>query len=202
MLKRGFDISLAIALLAFFALPMLAISLILLVVQGPPVFFRQRRPGYLEKSFLLIKFRTMATDPNELEAKDTHTPDAMRLSPVGRWLRETSLDEIPTLWNVFKGDMSIVGPRPLLVHYLPLYNADQRIRHEVRPGVTGWAQVNGRNRVPWDERLRMDVWYVQNRTFWLDVRIVVQTIFKTAAREGVAAPGEATSGPFEGSGEK
>jgi sugar transferase EpsL len=201
MLKRGFDIVLSVALLALLALPILSISLLLLLLQGPPVFFLQRRPGRFEKPFLLVKFRTMSTDPNELEAKDTHTPDAARLTPVGRLLRETSLDELPTLWNVLRGDMSLVGPRPLLMHYLPLYDAEQRKRHLVCPGVTGWAQINGRNEVPWDERLRMDVWYVENRTFWLDLRILVRTIFKTAAREGVAAPGEATSGPFKGSSE-
>jgi lipopolysaccharide/colanic/teichoic acid biosynthesis glycosyltransferase len=199
MLKRTLDILVAAGLLIVFAIPILFIALLLLLTQGRPVFLRQRRPGYLEKPFVLIKFRTMAPDPNELEAKDTHTPDSDRLTPVGRWLRATSLDELPTLWNVLRGDMSLVGPRPLLMHYLPLYNAEQRKRHLVRPGVTGWAQVNGRNAVPWEERLRMDVWYVENRSFWLDLRILVQTTFKTVAREGVVAPGEATSDPFRGS---
>lgn len=202
MLKRGLDIVLSLFLLAVFSLPILLISLVLILTQGRPVFFRQRRPGYLEKPFLLTKFRTMVTDPNELEAKDTHAPDSVRLTRVGRWLRETSFDELPTIWNVLKGDMSLVGPRPLLMHYLPLYDAEQRKRHLVRPGVTGWAQVNGRNAVPWDERLRMDVWYVENRTFLLDIKILVRTIFKTAVREGVAAPGEATSSAFKGSNEK
>lgn len=202
MLKRGFDILVSAVLLAVFLLPILLISLILIVTQGRPVLLRQRRPGYLERPFVLIKFRTMTTDPNELEAKDTHTPDSARLTPVGRWLRETSLDELPTLWNVLMGDMSLVGPRPLLMHYLPLYDAEQKKRHLVRPGITGWAQINGRNAVPWEERLRMDVWYAENRTFWLDVKILIQTVFKTAAREGIVAPGEATSAPFEGSSKK
>jgi lipopolysaccharide/colanic/teichoic acid biosynthesis glycosyltransferase len=199
MLKRGLDVAVSVVLLALFCIPILLISIVLIATQGRPVFLWQRRPGYLEKPFTLIKFRTMARDPNELEAKDTHTPDADRLTPVGRWLRATSLDELPTLWNVLKGDMSLVGPRPLLTHYLPLYDSEQRRRHLVRPGVTGWAQVNGRNAVPWDERLRMDVWYVENRTLWLDLKILFRTVFKTVTREGVAAPGEATSGPFRGS---
>ena len=202
MLKRCFDVMLSAGLLVILALPIALISIVLIGTQGRPVFFRQRRPGYREQPFVLIKFRTMTTDPNEFEAKDTHTPDAARLTPIGRWLRATSLDELPTLWNVLRGDMSLVGPRPLLMHYLPLYDAGQRKRHAVRPGVTGWAQVNGRNELPWEERLRMDVWYVENRTFWLDLRILVRTIFKTAAREGVVAPGEATSNPFKGSGVK
>jgi lipopolysaccharide/colanic/teichoic acid biosynthesis glycosyltransferase len=199
MLKRTLDVVVAACLLILFAIPILLIALVLLLTQGRPVLLRQRRPGYLEKPFVLIKFRTMAPDPNELEAKDTHTPDSDRLTPFGRWLRATSLDELPTLWNVLRGDMSLVGPRPLLMHYLPLYNAEQRKRHLVRPGVTGWAQVNGRNAVPWEERLRMDVWYVENRSLWLDLKILVRTPFKTVAREGVAAPGEATSDPFRGS---
>ena len=199
MLKRTFDVVVAACLLLAFALPILLLALLLLATQGSPVFLRQRRPGYLEKPFVLVKFRTMAPDPNELEAKDTHTPDADRLTPIGRWLRATSLDELPTLWNVLRGDMSLVGPRPLLMHYLALYSPEQRKRHLVRPGVTGWAQVNGRNSVPWDERFRMDVWYVENRSFWLDLKILWRTIFKTVAREGIVTPGEATSGPFRGS---
>ena len=202
MFKRSLDIIVSFCVLFVLALPMLLIYLALLMTQGRPIFFRQRRPGYQEKPFLIVKFRTMTSDPNELEAKDTHTPDAARLTVLGRWLRETSLDELPTLWNVLAGDMSLVGPRPLLMHYLPLFNSEQRKRHFIRPGVTGWAQINGRNAVPWDERLKMDVWYVENRTFWLDVKILVRTIFKTAARTGVVAPGEATSGPFKGLGDK
>ena len=202
MLKRAFDFVSSIGLLVVCAVPILLICLLLIFTQGRPVFFRQRRPGRHEKPFVLIKFRTMATDPNEFEAKDTHTPDAARLTPAGRWLRATSLDELPTFWNVVRGDMSLVGPRPLLMHYLPLYDTEQRKRHLVRPGVTGWAQVNGRNQAPWAERLRMDVWYVENRTFWLDVKILIRTIFKTAAREGVGSPGEPTSSPFKGSGER
>jgi lipopolysaccharide/colanic/teichoic acid biosynthesis glycosyltransferase len=199
MLKRAVDLFVAAFLLALFAIPIAIIAVVLLGTQGRPVLLRQRRPGYLERPFVLIKFRTMVPDPNELEAKDTHTPDSDRLTPVGRWLRATSLDELPTLWNVLRGDMSIVGPRPLLMHYLSLYNEEQRKRHWVRPGVTGWAQINGRNAVPWEERLRMDVWYVENRSFLLDLKIIVRTFFKTVAREGIVAPGEATSGPFRGS---
>jgi lipopolysaccharide/colanic/teichoic acid biosynthesis glycosyltransferase len=202
MLKRAFDIVSSIGLLIVCAVPILLICLLLIFTQGRPVFFRQRRPGRHEKPFVLIKFRTMATDPNEFEAKDTHTPDAARLTPAGRWLRATSLDELPTFWNVVRGDMSLVGPRPLLMHYLPLYDTEQRKRHLVRPGITGWAQVNGRNEAPWGERLRMDVWYIENRTFWLDVKILIRTIYTTAAREGVGSPGEPTSSPFKGSGER
>lgn len=199
MLKRLMDVVLSGTMLLIFGLPILAIAVALVITQGRPVLFRQWRPGYLETRFLLIKFRTMVSDPGELEARSTNSPDAARLTRVGRWLRSTSLDELPTLWNVLKGDMSLVGPRPLLVHYLPLYDARQRRRHLVRPGVTGWAQVNGRNAIPWSEKLEMDVWYVENRTFWLDIKILLLTVVKTIRREGVSSPGEATSEPFRGS---
>src|SRR5262245_55079623 len=189
MLKRTLDVVVAALSLIVLAIPILLGALLLLAMQGRPLLLRQRRPGYLEKPFVLFKFRTMIPDPNELEANNTHTPDSDRLTPIGRWLRATSLDELPTLWNVLRGDMSLVGPRPLLMHYLPLYNAEQHKRHLVRPGITGWAQINGRNSVPWEERLRMDVWYVENRSFWLDLKILLRTVFKTVAREGVVAPG-------------
>jgi lipopolysaccharide/colanic/teichoic acid biosynthesis glycosyltransferase len=202
MLKRLIDVAFSASLLLMFALPIAVISMVLLVLQGGPVFFRQRRPGYLEMPFMLIKFRTMTTDPNETEARDTRTPDAVRLTSFGRWLRETSLDELPSLWNVVRGDMSLVGPRPLLMHYLPLYDDVQRRRHLVRPGITGWAQIHGRNRLPWTERLRLDVWYVENMSAWLDITILARTLFKIAVREGATAPGGPTSDPFQGSGKK
>jgi lipopolysaccharide/colanic/teichoic acid biosynthesis glycosyltransferase len=153
---------------------------------GRPVFFRQERPGLDGRGFQMVKFRTM-TEATDTEGRLLH--DEARLSGVGRFLRSTSLDELPSLWNVLKGDMSLVGPRPLRVEYLPFYTAEERRRHEVRPGITGWAQVNGRNAVSWDERLAMDVWYVDNRSFALDLRILWMTLWKVLKREGVTAAG-------------
>jgi lipopolysaccharide/colanic/teichoic acid biosynthesis glycosyltransferase len=157
--------------------------------------FRQIRPGKNGKSFEMIKFRTMrdATDP------DGHPlPDAARLTPLGKRLRSTSLDELPGLWNVLKGEMSLVGPRPLLVEYLPLYSDEQARRHEVRPGITGWAQVNGRNAISWEEKFALDVWYVDNRTIWLDFKIIWMTVKKVLTREGISAEGEVTMSKFTG----
>jgi lipopolysaccharide/colanic/teichoic acid biosynthesis glycosyltransferase len=162
---------------------------------GSPVLFRQCRPGINGRPFFMIKFRTMrdATD-----AAGNLLPDGERLTAFGRFLRSSSLDELPELWNVMKGDMSIVGPRPLLMEYLPLYTAEQARRHEVRPGVTGWAQVNGRNALTWEEKFRLDVWYVDNRSFWLDMRIIVMTIGKVIRRDGISAAGEETMPKFTG----
>ena len=162
---------------------------------GSPVLFRQRRPGRDGRPFTLVKFRTMrdATD-----AAGRPLADAERLTPFGRWLRSTSLDELPELWNVLAGEMSLVGPRPLLTRYLPLYSQDQARRHEVRPGITGWAQVGGRNSLAWPERLAMDVWYVDHRSFALDLRILAATLLKVVRREGVAQEGQATMTPFAG----
>lgn len=160
---------------------------------GRPVLFKQVRPGLAGQPFTLVKFRTMRA----LHARNgTLVPDADRLTPVGRFLRAGSLDELPTLWNVLKGDMSLVGPRPLLMEYLPRYNADQRRRHEIRPGITGWAQIHGRNALSWEQRFKFDVWYVDNRSFWLDVRILAATILKVVRREGISQPGRATADPF------
>lgn len=162
---------------------------------GSPVLFRQCRPGRFGRPFYMIKFRTMrdATD-----AAGRPLPDGERLTAFGRFLRSSSLDELPELWNVLKGDMSLVGPRPLLMEYLPLYSAEQARRHEVRPGVTGWAQVNGRNALTWEEKFRLDVWYVDNRSLWLDLRIIAMTVKKVIRRDGISAAGEATMPKFTG----
>lgn len=195
MLKRLFDI-----LVSGLALVLLTVPLALLAWQvrrklGSPVLFSQVRPGLNGQPFKMIKFRTM-TDARD--AKDELLPDAERLTPFGSWLRATSLDELPELWNVLKGDMSIVGPRPLLTEYLPLYSTEQARRHEVRPGVTGWAQVNGRNAISWDEKFAFDVWYVNHRSLWLDVKILWLTIRKVLVRDGISAMGEATMPRFTG----
>ncbi len=162
---------------------------------GRPVLFRQERPGRHGRPFMMVKFRTMTDARDE---RGELLPDSERLTPFGQWLRSTSLDELPELWNVLRGEMSIVGPRPLLMRYLPLYNDRQRRRHEVRPGITGWAQVNGRNAVGWLERFEMDVWYVENRTLLLDLRIIALTLRKVIVREGISAAGEATMHEFRG----
>lgn len=163
---------------------------------GPPVLFRQVRPGLHGKPFEMVKFRTM------LDATDQHgspLPDAERLTRLGRFLRSTSLDELPELWNVLKGEMSLVGPRPLLMDYLPLYSPKQARRHEVRPGVTGWAQVNGRNAISWDQKFELDVWYVDNQSMLLDLKIIWMTLMKVFRREGISAAGDATMPKFSGS---
>jgi len=166
---------------------------------GSPVLFRQIRPGLYGKPFEMIKFRTMK------DATDAHgnpLPDNERLTPFGKMLRSTSLDEMPELWNVIKGDMSIVGPRPLLMEYLPLYNKEQAKRHDVRPGMTGHAQVNGRNAIGWDEKFKLDTWYVENRSLWLDFKIMLQTVKKVIAKDDINEAGEATMSKFTGSEEK
>jgi lipopolysaccharide/colanic/teichoic acid biosynthesis glycosyltransferase len=162
---------------------------------GSPVLFRQTRPGLKARPFEMIKFRTMR---DAVDAKGNPLPDSERLTPLGQWLRSTSLDELPELWNVLRGDMSLVGPRPLLMDYLPLYSPQQARRHEVRPGVTGWAQVNGRNAISWDEKFSLDVWYVDNSSIWLDMKIIWRTIMKVVTREGISAAGEATMPKFTG----
>jgi sugar transferase EpsL len=195
-MKRLIDI--AIALLGLLLLSPLLILLMIMVRLrfGPPIFFRQLRPGLGARPFPLVKFRTMT------DRRDAHgqlLPDAERLTAFGRFLRSTSLDELPELWNVLKGDMSIVGPRPLLMEYVPLYTRDQARRHNVRPGITGWAQVNGRNAISWEEKFALDIWYVENQSLWLDVRIIVQTFRNVLTRHGVTAEGEATIQRFNGS---
>ena len=192
-LKRGFDIS-AVTLSAPLWLPlMLILALLVRIKLGSPVFFRQKRPGYQEAIFELIKFRTM-TDDRDINGN--LLPDAVRLTPFGRWLRSTSLDELPELLNVLKGEMSLVGPRPLLVKYLSRYNPQQRRRHEVRPGLTGWVQVNGRNALNWEQKFEFDIWYVDHQSFWLDLQILFRTAWQVASRQGISSPGDATMPEF------
>ncbi len=176
--------------------PVLAVVAFLIWWQmGAPVLFRQTRPGLHGKPFEMVKFRTMR---DAIDAQGNPLPDSERLTRLGRFLRASSLDELPELWNVLKGDMSLVGPRPLLMEYLPLYSPEQARRHEVRPGVTGWAQVNGRNAISWDQKFALDVWYLDNRSLWLDLKIIWLTIRKVARREGISAKGEATMSKFTG----
>ena len=163
---------------------------------GSPVLFRQVRPGLHGKPFEMIKFRTMK---DAVDAQGNLLPDSERLTPFGKMLRSTSLDEMPELWNVIKGDMSVVGPRPLLMEYLPLYNNEQAKRHNVRPGMTGHAQVNGRNAIGWDEKFKLDTWYVENQSIWLDFKIMLKTVQKVIAKDDISAEGEATMTRFIGS---
>jgi len=194
-MKRLFDITAALLglllLLPLMALVFWQVSRKL----GSPVFFRQVRPGLNGKPFEMIKFRTMRDAVN---AAGDQLPDSERMTPLGRFLRSSSLDELPELWNVLKGEMSLVGPRPLLMEYLPLYSKEQYRRHEVRPGVTGWAQINGRNALSWDEKFKFDIWYVDNRSFWLDLKIILSTIKKVVVRDGISADGEVTMTKFTG----
>ncbi|BCV66098.1 sugar transferase [Shewanella carassii] len=166
---------------------------------GTPVLFRQTRPGLHGKAFEMVKFRTMKDAFDEL---GNPLPDSERMTPFGNKLRSSSLDELPELWNVLKGDMSLVGPRPLLMQYLPLYSKEQARRHEIRPGVTGWAQINGRNAISWEEKFKLDVWYVDNQSIFLDMKILALTVKKVFIREGISADGEATMSRFEGSDKK
>ena len=177
-------------------LPVLAVvSITVLLHLGAPVLFCQTRPGLHGKLFMLRKYRTMRTPRT---GEDLLTTDSVRLTRLGRFLRSTSLDELPTLWNVLRGDMSLVGPRPLLPEYLPLYTAHQMRRHEVKPGITGWAQVNGRNAISWEEKFELDVWYVDQRSFLLDLKILWMTVWQVVARRHIAADGHATMPPFRG----
>ena len=195
MIKRLFDI-LASALGLFLLSPVIAIVAWQIHRKlGSPVPFRQVRPGFDGKPFEMVKFRTMR-DAVDIQGK--LLPDSERMTPLGSFLRASSLDELPELWNVLKGDMSLVGPRPLLMEYLPLYSPEQYRRHEVRPGVTGWAQINGRNALSWEEKFKLDVWYVDNRSFWLDLKIIFLTIKKVVIRDGISADGEVTMPKFTG----
>ena len=190
-----FDLALTVPALVFF-LPLLTFSALLVRLKlGSPVFFRQQRPGRDAKPFLLLKFRSMS---DELDAAGNLLPDAERLPRFGKFLRASSLDELPELINVVKGEMSLVGPRPLLMEYLDKYNPRQARRHEVRPGITGWAQVNGRNCVAWSDRFEMDVWYVEHCTFMLDCQILWLTVMTVLRRDGISAEGSATMPKFEG----
>jgi len=187
----------ALVSLLFLSPVLLMLAILVRTNMGPAVLFRQVRPGMDGAPFQMVKFRTMK---DAVDSSGTPLPDGERLTRFGKLLRATSLDELPELWNVVKGEMSLVGPRPLLVEYLPLYNPRQARRHEVRPGITGWAQVNGRNALSWEERLEMDVWYVENRSFGLDIRILWMTLFKVFQREGISQDGHATMPHFEGDG--
>jgi sugar transferase EpsL len=196
VIKRFIDVTIALVV-GLLASPLLAVLFVLVRIKlGSPVLFAQVRPGMHGKPFQMLKFRTMTTMTDSF---GNLLPDAERLTAFGKFLRSTSLDELPELWNVLKGDMSLVGPRPLLMEYLPLYSEEQARRHEVRPGITGWAQINGRNAIGWDEKFKLDVWYVDNQAFWLDVRILWLTAQKVVQREGVSAQGEATMPKFTGS---
>ena len=194
-MKRLFDITAAFAALLLLALPLALLTWQVRRKLGSPAFFRQVRPGMHGQPFEMVKFRTM-TDARG--ADGALLPDADRLTPFGRFLRASSLAELPELWNVLKGEMSLVGPRPLLMEYLPLYSPQQARRHEVRPGITGWAQVNGRNALGWDEKFKLDVWYVDHRSLWLDIKILWLTVKKVLVREGISAAGEATMPRFTG----
>lgn len=197
MAKRLFDIILVL-LAAPIAVPLgLAVAALVRATMGAPVLFAQARPGLRGEPFVLYKFRTMSAGR---DAQGDMLPDRARLTQTGRLLRKTSLDELPELWNVLKGDMSLVGPRPLLMDYLPRYNKAQARRHEVHPGLTGWAQVNGRNALSWEDRFALDVWYVDNRTLWLDAVILARTVWMVLSGKGITAPGHATMPPFEGKG--
>ena len=195
MLKRCFDFGVALALLGV-ALPVMAVVAVLIYCAlGSPVMFRQQRPGLHGKPFLVYKFRTMA---DSYDSNGGLLPDEKRLTPLGRLLRRLSLDELPQLFNVLTGDMSLVGPRPLLMEYLPLYTAEQSRRHTVRPGITGWAQVNGRNALDWETRFALDVWYVDNRSFLLDMKILWLTLLRVLHSDGINQPGAATMSKFTG----
>lgn len=195
MLKRAFDIVLAASLLLLTAPLLLVAGISVRLLLGSPVLFRQQRPGLGGKPFLICKFRTMT---DRKDATGRLLPDDQRLTRFGRLLRSTSIDELPELWNVLRGEMSFVGPRPLMMAYLPLYDERQAVRHNVRPGITGWAQVQGRNAISWEQKFDADIWYVEHRGFWLDLRILLRTAAIVVRREGISAQGEATMMPFMG----
>ena len=192
--KRALDITVASAALLLLSPLILLIALAIRFSMGPPIFFRQIRPGYKGRPFTLVKFRTMV-DADQLEPPS----DAARLTRLGNFLRRTSLDELPQLWNVLRGDMSLVGPRPLLMRYLERYTPEQARRHEVKPGITGWTQVNGRNALSWEQKFTLDTWYVDNRSFWLDLRILAITASRVLGRRGISQEGHATMPEFTGS---
>ncbi|WP_436917651.1 sugar transferase [Acinetobacter schindleri] len=195
MIKRILDITIASTALILLSPVYLIVAHKVKKNLGSPVLFRQVRPGLHGKPFEMIKFRTMK---DALDAEGNPLPDSERLTPFGKMLRTTSLDEMPELWNVIKGDMSIVGPRPLLMEYLPLYNAEQAKRHNVRPGITGYAQVNGRNAISWEKKFELDTWYVENQSLWLDFKIMLKTIKKVITKDDISAEGEATMTKFTG----
>ncbi len=194
-MKRFFDLLFALAAIIFLAVPILILACFVRCKLGSPVFFRQTRPGMHGKPFQIVKFRSM----RDLRGSDGELlPDDQRLTAFGSFMRSSSLDELPELWNVLCGDMSLVGPRALLMEYLPLYSPEQSRRHEVRPGITGWAQINGRNLLDWDERFKLDVWYVDHQSILLDIKILLITIKKVLAQEGINAKGDVTMPKFKG----
>ena len=195
-MKRLFDSIVALTALLILLPVIILVAVLIRFKLGSPILFTQERPGLNSKIFKMMKFRTM------LDGKDKYgnlLPDNERMTKFGAFLRSTSLDELPGLFNVLKGDMSLVGPRPLLVQYLPLYSVEQARRHNVRPGITGWAQVNGRNAISWDQKFKLDVWYVDNQNFLLDIKILLLTVKKVFVREGINADGHVTIEPFKGS---
>ncbi|WP_305966782.1 sugar transferase [Marinobacter salsuginis] len=195
MTKRAFDLIVSVSALVAL-LPVLLVTAILVRVKlGSPIFFRQTRPGRDGKPFKMVKFRTML---DAVDKQGNPLPDQQRMTSFGSFLRATSLDELPELWNVIKGEMSLVGPRPLLIEYLPLYSEEQSRRHNVRPGVTGWAQVNGRNAISWEDKFKLDVWYVDNQSIWLDLKILFLTVKKVLVRDGISGEGEVTMSKFTG----
>ncbi|MAQ24176.1 MAG: sugar transferase [Pseudomonadales bacterium] len=194
--KRILDISVAFVALLLFSPAMLLLSIAIWSSMGRPVLFYQERPGLNSQPFRMMKFKTMR---DSIDDDGNQLPDSMRITKLGAFLRSTSLDELPELWNVLKGDMSLVGPRPLLKEYLPLYSQRQLKRHQVRPGITGWAQINGRNSISWKEKFEFDIWYVENQSLWLDLRILILTFIKVVKREGISAEGEASMPKFKGS---
>jgi lipopolysaccharide/colanic/teichoic acid biosynthesis glycosyltransferase len=193
--KRLSDIILTIPVLILLSPILAVISILVLCVHGKPILFRQQRPGYKGQIFTIYKFRTMK---NQVDSRGHLLPDEKRLTKLGRFLRATSLDELPELFNVLKGEMSLVGPRPLLIDYLPLYSSEQARRHDMPPGMTGWAQINGRNALSWPDKFQLDVWYVDHWSLWLDIKILIKTIVKVLKREGISQPGQATAAPFKG----
>ena len=195
-MKRFFDLGLGGIALVLLSPILLLTALLVALNMGSPVIFRQTRPGYKGKPFTIFKFRTMR---DAFDEKGQALPDAKRLTPLGKFLRSSSLDELPEIFNVLKGEMSLVGPRPLRMDYLPRYNEEQARRHNVLPGITGWAQINGRNAISWEEKFRLDVWYVDNQSIWLDLKIMALTFFKVFQRDGISAEGHATMPDFMGS---
>ena len=191
--KRLFDLVIAGPSVIFLSPLLVLIGILVRMKIGTPVLFCQERPGKNGKPFTIYKFRTMT---DERDKDGNLLPDGERLTPLGRFLRKTSIDELPELFNVIKGDMSLVGPRPLLMQYLDRYTPEQARRHEVKPGITGWAQVNGRNAISWEDKFKLDVWYVDNWSLWLDVRIILMTVWKILKREGINQPGQATMEEF------
>lgn len=194
--KRGFDLLISTCGLIILSPLLLFISILLVIFQGFPILFRQQRPGYRGKPFTIFKFRTMS---EKFNLKDEPLPEDQRITKLGKFLRTISLDELPELFNIFRGEMSFVGPRPLLIQYLDRYSAEQARRHDVLPGLTGWAQINGRNAITWEEKFTLDLWYVDHWSFLLDMKIILLTIWKVMIREGINEPGHISAGEFMGS---